>query len=94
MKSAVKSKLQLTTSMLIFSSIGIFVRYIPMPSSIIAFARGLIGMIFLLVVMLVSKNRISWKNIRSNLLILLISGAAIGFNWIFLFEAYIISRSK
>ena len=88
MTSAVKSKLQLTTSMLIFSSIGIFVRYIPMPSSIIAFVRGLIGMFFLLVVMLVTRTKISWKNIRNNLLILLLSGAAIGFNWIFLFEAY------
>ena len=45
-------------------------------------------MIFLLFVVLVTKNRMSWKNIRSNLLVLLLSGAAIGFNWIFLFEAY------
>ncbi|MBQ7962194.1 MAG: EamA family transporter [Clostridia bacterium] len=88
MKSAVSSKLQLTASMLIFSSIGIFVKYIPMPSSIIACARGLIGMIFLLLVVLVTKNRLSRENIKNNLLILLLSGAAIGFNWIFLFEAY------
>ena len=88
MKSAVSSKLQLTASMLIFSSIGIFVKYIPMPSSIIACARGLIGMIFLLFVVLVTRNKISFKNIKNNLIILLLSGAAIGFNWIFLFEAY------
>lgn len=88
MKSAVSSKLQLTASMLIFSSIGIFVKYIPMPSSIIACARGLIGMIFLLFVVLVTRNKLSFKNIRNNLIVLLLSGAAIGFNWIFLFEAY------
>ncbi len=88
MKSAVSSKLQLTVSMLIFSSIGIFVKYIPMPSSVIACARGLIGMIFLLLVVLVTKNKLSLKNIKSNLIVLLLSGAAIGFNWIFLFEAY------
>lgn len=88
MKSAVSSKLQLTASMLIFSSIGIFVKYIPMPSSIIACARGLIGMIFLLFVVLVTRNKISFKNIKNNLIVLLLSGAAIGFNWIFLFEAY------
>ena len=88
MKSAVNSKLQLTASMLIFSSIGIFVRFIPMPSSVIACARGLIGMIFLLLVVLVTKNKLSRENIKNNLLILLLSGAAIGFNWIFLFEAY------
>lgn len=88
MKSAVTSKIQLTASMLIFSSIGIFVKYIPMPSSVIAFARGLIGMIFLLLVVLVTKNKISLRNIKRNFLVLALSGAAIGFNWIFLFEAY------
>ena len=88
MKSAVSSKLQLTASMLVFSSIGIFVRYIPMPSSVIAFARGLIGMVFLLLVVLVTKNKLSPENIKKNLLVLVLSGAAIGFNWIFLFEAY------
>lgn len=88
MKSAVSSKLQLTASMLVFSSIGIFVKYIPMPSSVIAFARGLTGMIFLLLVVLVTKNKLSPENIKKNLLILVLSGAAIGFNWIFLFEAY------
>ena len=88
MNQAVKSKLQLTVSMLIFSSIGIVRKFIPMPSSVIAFARGLIGMLFLLLVMLVTKNAISFKNIKKNLTILLLSGAAIGFNWIFLFEAY------
>ena len=88
MNQAVKAKLQLAVSMLIFSSIGIVRKFIPMPSSVIAFARGLIGMIFLLLVVLVTKNAISFKNIKKNLTILLLSGAAIGFNWIFLFEAY------
>lgn len=45
-------------------------------------------MIFLLFVVLVTRNKISFKNIKNNLIILLLSGAAIGFNWIFLFEAY------
>ena len=59
-----------------------------MPSSVIAFARGLIGMIFLLLVVLVTKNKLSSQNIKNNLLVLILSGAAIGFNWILLFEAY------
>ena len=88
MKTAVKSKLQLTASMLIFGSIGIFVKYIPMPSSAIAFARGLVGMIFLLLVVLISGKKLSFESIRKNLLLLILSGAALGFNWILLFEAY------
>lgn len=88
MKSAVKSKIQLTASMLIFGSIGIFVKYIPMPSSAIAFARGLTGMIFLLLVVLLTGKKLSVRNIKNNMLVLIISGAALGFNWILLFEAY------
>lgn len=88
MKSAVKSKIQLTASMLIFGSIGIFVKYIPMPSSAIAFARGLTGMIFLLLVVLLTGKKLSARNIKNNMLVLIISGAALGFNWILLFEAY------
>ena len=45
-------------------------------------------MIFLLLVVLVTKNKLSPENIKKNLLVLVLSGAAIGFNWIFLFEAY------
>ena len=45
-------------------------------------------MIFLLLVVLVTKNKLSRENIKNNLLVLALSGAAIGFNWIFLFEAY------
>lgn len=88
MKALFNSKVQLITSMLIFGSIGIFVKYIPLPSSVIAFARGLTGMLFLLLVVLCSKSRLSFESIKKNLLVLIFSGAAIGFNWILLFEAY------
>lgn len=88
MKALFNSKVQLITSMLIFGSIGIFVKYIPLPSSAIAFARGLTGMLFLLLVVLCSKSRLSFESIKKNLFVLIFSGAAIGFNWILLFEAY------
>jgi len=45
------AKLKLISSMFIFGTIGLFVRYIPLPSSVIACVRGLIGMLFLLLVM-------------------------------------------
>ncbi len=82
------SKLKLITSMLIFGTIGIFVEYINLPSAFIAFVRGLIGAACLLLYALVTKTEISGEKIRKNLLLLIVSGAAIGFNWIFLFEAY------
>lgn len=83
-----KSKLSMITAMLIFGSIGLLVRGIPLPSSQIALARGIIGSLFLLAASLLMKKRLSLPSIRKNLFLLIASGAAIGFNWILLFEAY------
>ncbi|MBR5318850.1 MAG: EamA family transporter [Peptococcaceae bacterium] len=76
-------------AMTIFGTIGIFRRYIPLPSSTLALARGVIGTLFLLtLVLFVKKQRLDGGAIRRNLAFLMISGALIGFNWILLFEAY------
>jgi len=83
-----KSKLMFLTAMFIFGSIGIFRRYIPLPSGTIAMCRGFIGVLFLLAAMMVLRKHFSKTAIKANLLVLCISGALIGFNWIFLFEAY------
>ena len=83
-----KSKLMFLTAMFIFGTIGIFRRYIPLPSGTIAMSRGFIGVAFLLVAMVVLRKKFSKTAIKANLLILCISGVLIGFNWIFLFEAY------
>jgi len=74
--------------MVIFGTIGIFRRYIPLSSGMIALVRGLIGTAFLLEFMLLSGKKPSGANIKGNLLLLAISGALIGFNWILLFESY------
>lgn len=81
-------KLKMTISMLIFGTIGIFVRSISLPSGVIAAFRGLIGALFLLFLTLISKKRISFKVVKANFAILLFSGTAIGINWILLFESY------
>ncbi|MDF2537291.1 MAG: protein of unknown function transrane [Herbinix sp.] len=83
-----KGKGYITISMLIFGSIGLFVRNIQLTSSEIAVARGFIGSIFILVVLVLTRQKFSWKAIRPNLVLLIASGTAIGINWILLFEAY------
>lgn len=75
-------------AMLIFGTIGIFVRYIPLPSSVIAVGRGIIGTAFLFLFIKGKGIPISWPDIRQNLLLLCLSGAALCGNWTFLFEAY------
>jgi len=83
-----KAKLALLTSMVIFGTIGIFRRYLPLPSGMVAFVRGLIGTLFLLFLLGVKKQRVSGAAVRKNLWVLLLSGIFIGFNWILLFESY------
>lgn len=82
------AKLQMLFSMALFGTIGLFVRAIPLPSSAVAMIRGFVGAAFLLVFTLARGKKISFAAIRENLLLLCVSGAAIGVNWILLFEAY------
>ena len=83
-----KAKLELIASMFIFGTIGIFVRYIPLPSTIIALVRGFVGAFFVLLFVYLKKSCIDKEAIRKNFLMLALSGAFIGINWIFLFESY------
>lgn len=82
------SKWMLVGSMLMFGTIGIFRRHIPLSSSVIALARAVLGTLFLLFLMAVKGSRPSVKAVTANLPALLVSGVLIGFNWILLFEAY------
>ena len=53
MKALSAPKLRLIFAMTVFGTIGIFVRHIPLPSSMIALVRGALGALFLLVVALI-----------------------------------------
>lgn len=82
------ARLKLTLSMMIFGTIGIFRRYMAVPSGTIALFRGLIGTLFLVGMRCLRRERPDYGAMRRNLLKLLLSGVAMGFNWILLFEAY------
>lgn len=83
-----KNRLQLLGAMGIFGTIGIFVKYIPLPSATIAFCRGILGVAFLLLVMALTRQKPAWSAIRKNLTVLLVSGVAIGLNWVLFFESF------
>ena len=82
------AKIKLFLSMFIFGTIGLFVRNIPLPSSLIALVRAAVGTLFLLMLLLLRHEKPDYAAIRRNLKTLLISGTAMAFNWILLFEAY------
>lgn len=83
-----KSFFMLILAMFIYGTIGILRRYIPLSSGLLAFARGMIGSAFLLLFVLLRRQKLNFSASRKKLVLLIFSGAMIGFNWIFLFEAY------
>lgn len=83
-----KAKLELIASMFIFGTIGIFVRHIPLPSSMIALVRGFVGAFFVLLFVYLKKSKPDKAAIKKNFVMLALSGAFIGINWILLFESY------
>ena len=82
------AKLRLVFAMTMFGTLGLFIRAIPLPSSVIALVRGAVGAAFLLLLCAARKTPPDKAAIRRNLKWLLPCGIAMGFNWILLFEAY------
>ena len=88
MKSVNRAKLDLIIAVTAFGTIGIFVRYINLPSSVIAFVRGAVGAVFLLLLLYFRRTPFRWASVQPHWKLLALSGAIISFNWITLFEAY------
>lgn len=87
-KNNAKSVLMLVTSMLIIGSVGVFRRYIPVSSAMLAFARGIIGGLFLLVFLLLRQRRERICLPIKTVFLIAAVGAVLGVNWILLFEAF------
>lgn len=75
-------------AMVIYGTIGIFREFIPLSSGLLAFSRGLIGGVFLLLWALLRGKSLKLNISRKRFLLLCISGVVMGANWILLFEAY------
>ena len=74
--------------MLIWGSVGLFAKMIPMESAQIVLGRVVLGGIVLGIVYALSREKSSRTLLKKNIPVLALSGAAMGFNWIALFEAY------
>ena len=74
--------------MAVFGTIGVLVRNIPVSSGELALYRAVLASVLLAGYLLVTKQSLELKKIRRELPLLLLSGVAMGFNWILLFEAY------
>lgn len=80
--------MRLVASEVIFGTLGLFVRLIPLSSTALAAARGILGALFLLAFMLLRGTALELPRDRKTRALLLASGVCLTLNWAFLFEAY------
>lgn len=88
MKPVTRAKLDLITAVAAFGTIGIFVRSIGLPSSVIALVRGAIGAAFLLLLTHLRHQSPDRAALRRRRVLLVLSAVMMSFNWITLFESY------
>ena len=88
MKLQKNPRLLFAVSMVIFGTIGLFVRNIPVSSGELALYRAVLATVTLGAYLLLTKQALPLGKIRKALPLLILSGIAMGFNWSVLFEAY------
>ena len=74
MNPVIRAKLDLIIAVTAFGTIGIFVRYIALPSSIIALVRGAVGAAFLWLLLRWKKTPFQREALRPHLKLLVLSG--------------------
>lgn len=84
----IKTLILFIISMIVFGTIGWFVKNVTISSGEIALYRAIMAIIVVGMYLLITKEKIEFKKIKKELPILLLSGIAMGINWILLFEAY------
>jgi drug/metabolite transporter (DMT)-like permease len=81
-------KMKIVVAMLIYGSIGLFVRGIELSTIQIAFLRASIGSVSLIVGSLLMNKCLPFKKGHKHRWIYFFSGALLGINWLFLFKAF------
>ena len=88
MNHSLRARLMLSASMAIFGTLSVFVRNIPLASGELALYRAVLAALLIGGYLLLTRQKLDLAGIRRELLLLLFSGIAMGFNWILLFQAY------
>lgn len=76
-------------AVILYGTIGLFLRQVSVPSEIVVVFRGIIGSVFIFVFLKVQKKKLDKTAIMKNRTWLVISGVSLGLNWVFLFAAYL-----
>ena len=81
-------RIKFITAVVLYGTIGLFLRQVTIPSEIVVLCRGIIGSAFILVYLKLTDRHIDITAIKNNSRWLLLSGIFLGLNWGFLFAAY------
>lgn len=87
-------KILLIISMLVFGTIAVFVKNIKLSSGIdlssqeLALYRAVLASVLIALFLTITKQKFEFSKIKKEVPLLLISGIAMGINWILLFQAY------
>lgn len=87
MKQAGKSRVMFIAAMMIFGTISLFVRNIPLPTAEIAFWRAAVALAVIGVFMAATRRFGRLRDMRGKIWLYALSGALMAFNWVLLFEA-------
>lgn len=88
MKKETTAKLLMAVAMLIFGTLPLVLQMIDLSSSERALYRAVLAAVLVGGFLLFTRQKLSLRDVKKELILLLLSGAAMGFNWILLFEAY------
>lgn len=88
MKKTTVTRFQLAASIAIFGTLAPFVRNISVTSGELALYRAVLAALLIGGFFLITGQKLPLKSLGRDLPLLLLSGAAMGVNWILLFEAY------
>lgn len=83
-----RGRWMMIAAMVIFGTLGLFVRNVPVSSGELALYRAVLATLVIGAALLVTRQRIPFSRLKKEVPLLLLSGGAMGINWILLFEAY------
>lgn len=80
--------IKMIAAMVIFGTVSLFVTFLPFSSGVIAAVRALIGAMSMAVVLIFRRKAVNKNGMFKNAGWLILSGIALGLNWVLLYESY------
>lgn len=87
-KANTRSKLYVAVSMAVWGTLGPFTQQIAVSSGELALYRACLASGLIVIYLTLTKQKMDFQAVKKEILLLLLSGVAMGINWVLLFQAY------